>query len=91
MSFRCTQLVANIEIDFEELFETVIEEYEIENIDDLRMDDVIEYIDNHISFLKGKNTSCISEVSDGGSINGFEEREYQKIDEMLETFKNERR
>lgn len=90
MSFKVTQLVAYVEIDFEKLFETIVKEYEIEDINDLIMDYIIEYIDQHITFLKGRNTDLIRQVGDGGSINGFEDRDYYRIEEMLTKFIEER-
>jgi hypothetical protein len=75
---------ALIEIDIETVFENIIEEYEYENAEDITMDDVSEYVCNNVTYLKGKKG--IEEVADGPAIDGFEERDYEKIEKQLEEY-----
>ena len=82
------RVLANIEIDLEVIFNNILKEYECENVDEIQMDYVVEYIDNHITYLEGRRVDWISSCEGlCGSIDGFEERDYKEIEEELDKFK----
>ena len=75
------RVVANVLLDVERIVREVSNRYEI-SISEVTMDDMSNYIEDNITFLKGKAPG-IYEVEDGPSLEGFEERDYDDIEEVL--------
>lgn len=75
------RVVANVVLDVERIVKEVSNRYEIP-ISEITMDDIYNYIDDNITFLKGKAPG-IYEVEDGPSLYGFDERDYDDIEEVL--------
>ena len=82
------RVLANIEFEPEELITEVSNDYEC-SIAEVSMDNIMEYINDHITYMKGKNTSVIKEVGDGPAIDGIEERDYCEIFDILDQMQNE--
>lgn len=92
--FHCYEVVANVELDIEEIVDAIIREYDT-TIEDVDMDLIYEYVDDHITYMKGKNGARgIEIVGDGPSISGFYDYygkgSYADIEEELERIKRER-
>ena len=75
------RVVANVLLDVERIVKEVSNRYEIP-ISEITMDDIYDYIDDNITFLKGKAPG-IYEVEDGSSFEGFDERDYDDIEKVL--------
>ena len=92
--FHCYEVVANVELDIEEIVDAIIREYDT-TIEDVNMDLISEYVDDHITYMKGRNGARgIEIVGDGPSISGFYDYygkgSYADIEEELERIKRER-
>ena len=92
--FHCYEVVANVELDIEEIVDAIIREYDT-TIEDVDMDIIAEYVDDHITYMKGRNGARgIEIVGDGPSITGFYDYygrgSYADIEEELERIKRER-
>ena len=92
---RCYEVVANVELDIEEIVNAIIREYEDTTIEDVNMDLIYEYVDDHITYMKGQNGARGIEVVGGGpSITGFYDYygkgSYADIEEELNRIKRER-
>ena len=92
--FHCYEVVANVELDIEEIVDAIIREYDT-TIEDVNMDLIYEYVDDHITYMKGRNGARgIEIVGDGPSITGFYDYygrgSYADIEEELERIKRER-
>ena len=89
MSYHCYQVTANIELDVEAIIEAIIRDYEYDSANDVSMDDIYEYIDNHITYLDNQwGGRGIQIVEDGPSINGFDSRTYDEIEQILESMQD---
>lgn len=75
------RVVANVLLDVERIVKEVSNRYEIP-ISEITMDDIYDYIDDNITFLKGKAPG-IYEVEDGPSLYGFDERDYDDIEKVM--------
>lgn len=75
------RVVANVLLDVERIVKEVSNRYEIP-ISEITMDDIYNYIDDNITFLKGKAPG-IYEVEDGPSLYGFDERDYDDIEKVM--------
>lgn len=75
------RVVANVMLDVERIVREVAERYE-EPISEVTMDDIFDYVDDYTTFLKGTKPG-IYEVEDGGSLYGFNERDYNEIAKVL--------
>ena len=75
------RVVANVLLDVERIVKEVSNRYEIP-ISEITMDDIYNYIDDNITFLKGKAPG-IYEVEDGSSLYGFDERDYDDIEKVM--------
>ena len=82
------RVLANIEFDPEELINEVARDYKC-SVAELDMDDIVEYIENHITYMKGINTNVIKSVDDGPSIDGIEERDYWQVSDVLDRMQND--
>jgi len=92
--FHCYEVVANVELDIEEIVDAIIREYDT-TIEDVDMDLIAEYVDDHITYMKGRNGARgIEIVGDGPSITGFYDYygngSYADIEEELDRIKRER-
>ena len=92
--FHCYEVVANVELDIEEIVDAIIREYDT-TIEDVNMDLIAEYVDDHITYMKGRNGARgIEIVGDGPSITGFYDYygkgSYTDIEEELDRIKRER-
>lgn len=92
--FHCYEVVANVELDIEEIVDAIIREYDT-TIEDVDMDLIAEYVDDHITYMKGRNGARgIEIVGDGPSITGFYDYygkgSYADIEEELDRIKSER-
>ena len=92
---HCYQVIANVELDIEEIVDAILREYEDTSIEDVNMDLIYEYVEDHITYMKGKNGARgIDVVADGPSIDGFESHfdkgSYYEIEEELERIQRER-
>lgn len=79
------QVTANVELDIDKLIDYTMKEYEIP-IEEVSMDTLFEVVETSISYMKprhGFSCSFLEEVADGPSINGFEDRTYEKIEKRL--------
>lgn len=76
-------VLANIEFEPEELINEVARYYRCSVID-INMDSLVEYINDHITYMKGLKTNVINEVECGPAIDGFEDRVYDKISDILD-------
>jgi hypothetical protein len=84
---RNIRVIANIEVDLEVIFKNVFKEYECENVDELQMDYVIEYINNNITYLEGKGVDFISSCEWlCSSIDGIDDRDWEYVEKELEKF-----
>lgn len=87
---HCYQVIANVELDIEKIVDAILREYEDTSIEDVNMDLIYEYVDDHITYMEGENGARgIYIVADGPSISGFES--YDEIEEELERIKRERK
>lgn len=78
------RVLANIEFEPEELINEVAREYEC-TVKELSMDDLIEYVDNHVYHMKGMDTNCIKCLSGWGkAIDGFYEYDYYQVKNVLD-------
>jgi hypothetical protein len=86
MGYQCYQVIANIELDIEEIIYQIIEDYGYESVNDVQMDDIFEYIKDHITYLDNQwGGRGIKIVEDGPSINGIEAYDYDRIEQILES------
>ena len=81
-------VLANIEFEPEELINEVARDYKC-SVAELSMDNIVEYIENHITYMKGINTNVIKSVDDGPSIDGIEERDSFELFDILDQMQNE--
>ena len=93
--YRCYEVVANVELDIEEIVDAILREYEGTTIEDVNMDLIYEYVDDHITYMKGRNGARgIEIVGDGPSITGFYDYygkgSYADIEEELNHIRRER-
>ena len=83
------QLVCNVELDVEEIINTIIGEYGYESANEVKMDDIFYYISDHINYLQPTyGGRGIETVEDGPSISGFDERTYDDVEEILESMQD---
>lgn len=82
------RVLANIEFEPEELINEVAIDYKC-SVAELDMDDIVEYIDNHITYMKGINTNVVKSVDDGPSIDGIEEKDYWKVSDVLDRMQDD--
>lgn len=82
------RVLANIVFEPEELINEVARDYKC-SVAELSMDDIVEYMENHITYMKGINTNVVKSVDDGPSIDGIEERDFYKISDILDQMQNE--
>ena len=73
---------AVIELNVEELINAVMSEYD-EDINEVTMDYIFEYVNNGMSYLENKNAKGVYHASDGWSLNGFGKQTYNRIEEVL--------
>ena len=73
---------AVIELNVEELINAVMSEYD-EDINEVTMDDIFEYVTDGMSYLENPQAKGVYTVVDGESVRSFEERTYDKIEEVL--------
>lgn len=73
---------AVIELNVEELINAVMSEYD-ESIDEVSMDDIFEYVNNGMSYLKNPHAKGVYTARDGWSLNGFGVQTYDEIEEIL--------
>ena len=89
MSYHCYEVTAYIDLDVESIIEAVISEYGYASANDVRMDDIYEYVSDHITYLdKQWGGRGIRIVEDGPSISGFDSRTYDEIEQILESMQN---
>lgn len=75
------KLIAPVELDLEEIIDACRNEYG----EPVTADDVFEYIEsNLVRLTPKKGCKGIYIASDGPSVNGFADKTYSKIAEMLE-------
>ena len=77
------KVVAYIEFDPEELIKDVADKYDME-ISDVTMDDVYEYVSDRLTYLDDKFDRGRWLVGGGPSIEGFEPRTYDEIQDVLD-------
>ena len=82
------RVLANIEFDPETLINEVAKYYRCP-VTEINMDNIVEYVNDHIYHMKGINTNVIKNVDDGWAIDGFEERDYWKISDILDQIQEE--
>lgn len=79
------QVIANIELEPEEIISAIIKEYNYSSVLEVTMDEIRSYVNDHITNIKPyDNPKGINEVYMGYSIAGFEEHTYRDIEEILE-------
>ena len=61
------EVSACIEVNVDALIDAIMREYE-EPLDRITDDDIFEYIGQHVTYMKGQDTSCIRIVEDGWPI-----------------------
>ena len=89
MSYHGYEVTANIDLDVEAIVYAIIDDYGYESANDVSMDDIYEYISNHITYLdKQWGGRGIRVVEDGPSISGFDSRAYDEIEQILESMQN---
>ena len=88
----CYVVEAYVALDIEQIVDAILNEYSDCSIEDVNMDLVYEYVNDHITFLNKRwDGKGIYEVGDGPSLQGFEGRSYEEIENELERIKEERR
>lgn len=88
----CYTVEAYVELDIEKIVDAILKEYSDCSIEDINMDLVYEYVNDHVTFLNKRwDGKGIYEVGDGPSLQGFEERSYEEIENELKRIKEERR
>lgn len=91
MGLSVYQVEAYIELDIEKIVDAVLREYADVSIEDITMDIIFEYVEDHITYLRERNNGKgIEEVEGGPTISGFEEHDYEDIERELEKIKAER-
>ena len=92
MSFGIYKVEAYVKLDVEQIVDAILKMYSDISIEDITMDTIFEYVDGNITYLKEGTyrSKGIAEVDDGPSLEGFEEHDYEKIEEELERIKKER-
>ena len=71
---------AIIEIDIEELINAAMEIYG----EDVTMEDIIEYVNEGMTYLENKKAKGVYTVCDGWAISGFEKTTYDQIEGVLD-------
>ena len=85
----CIEVVASIDFDIDEMIQEVAKVYE-EDIADVTMDDIYDYVMNNITYLDNRYHKGKWSVEGlCGSINGFNERSYYEIQEVLNKMQSE--
>ena len=82
MNTIVAEVNAVIELNVEELINAVMSEYD-ESIDEVTMDDIFEYVNNGMSYLKNSQAKGVYTASDGWSLSSFGKRTYDRIEEVL--------
>ncbi len=73
---------AVIELDVEELVNAVMRDYNL-SLEEVTVDYLFNYINNGMSYLENKKAKGVYPAGDGWSLSSFEEKTYDKIEEML--------
>ena len=89
--YHCYKVTAYVELNVEEIVDAILREYSDIAIEDVNMDNIYEYVDDHITYMDKRNGGRgIKEVADGPSVEGFDQYDYQEIEIELEQIKRER-
>lgn len=76
---------AYVEIDVEQLVSEIMKEYGYSDKSEIGSEDIFEYISDHISYLKSRDSDCssIDVVEDGPSIFSLDEKTRSAIMEYI--------
>ena len=77
---KVVRVSAYIEIDMDKIINELI--HDGYTLEDIKMDDILYYISNNSTYLKGKGPG-VYEVGDGPNIEGFDEYYYDEIEKLL--------
>ena len=89
MSYHGYEVTAYVDLDVETIIKAIINDYDYESVNDVSMDDIFEYIGDHITYLGSQwGGRGIRTVEDGPSISGFDSRTYDEIAQILESMQN---
>lgn len=76
------KVIANIELDVETIIRATANSLGC-SVSGVIMDDILEYINNGMTYLKNNDARGVEPASDGWSIDGFDEKTYEEIERIL--------